>query len=259
MTPAELVQAGEEALSAAQEGSEAGRAELERLRGPLTELAEDGDTDAQSLLGGIALEYLDDPATAFGYWTRAAAQGNPAAQRGLGYLYVNGIGVERDLDRAASLFRPAAAAGDVYAKFNLAVMDAQGLLPEPLSAEEAEAMLRAAVEHGIVDAGPLLGNVLGRADRDEEALSWYLWSAERGDAQGMYVAACWYRDGFGTEPDPVQAVRWFVTMLQVGNGNGVHAAIELARSMTAEQIEEACRLAGDPASAAALVRTAHPG
>jgi hypothetical protein len=58
----------------------------------------------------------------------------------------------------------------------------------------------------------------------------------------------------GTEPDPVQAVRWFLGMLDRGNGDGVHDAIELAKhGMTDEQIRDAGRLATRPVEAEALI------
>lgn len=77
----------------------------------------------------------------------------------------------------------------------------------------------------------------------------------------MNAAACSYRDGFGTAPDPVQAVRWFFVMLAHGDGNGVHEAIQLAKAgaLDAEQIREAGRLADDPASAKALINTVSGG
>ncbi|MFE4414125.1 hypothetical protein [Streptomyces sp. NPDC056821] len=73
----------------------------------------------------------------------------------------------------------------------------------------------------------------------------------------MNAAACWYRDGFGTAPDPVQAVRWFFVMLVHGDGNGIHEAIQLAKAgaLDEKQMREAGRLAGDPGSADALIST----
>ncbi|MFI6728658.1 SEL1-like repeat protein [Streptomyces atratus] len=72
----------------------------------------------------------------------------------------------------------------------------------------------------------------------------------------MYAAGCWYRDGFGTEPDPVQAVRWYFTMLHHNAGDGVHDAIELlkAGAMAEVEVREAGRLAGRSAAAVAVVR-----
>ncbi|MFD7631843.1 hypothetical protein ACFV7Q_38565 [Streptomyces sp. NPDC059851] len=114
---------------------------------------------------------------------------------------------------------------------------------------------------GLVDAGAVLADRLSGLDRDEEALVWYLWAAERGHVGAMNAAACWYRDGFGTAPDPVQAVRWFFIMLAHGNADGVHEAIQLAKTgvLDEDQIREAGRLAADPGAAEALIDTSLSG
>ena len=42
----------------------------------------------------------------------------------------------------------------------------------------------------------------------------------------MYAAGCWYRDGFGTDPDPVQAMRWYLTMLVHDDCDGAPEVLE---------------------------------
>lgn len=148
-----------------------------------------------------------------------------------------------------SCFRAAAEGGDAFGMFNLAQ-----LIEDP---DESLPLFESAAREGIVAAGAVLGDRLSALDRDEEALGWYVWAAERGHTGAMNAAACWYRDGFGTPPDPVQAVRWFFVMLAHGDGNGIHEAIQLAKAaaLNEEQIREAGRLARDPGSAQALIDT----
>ncbi|POX57846.1 hypothetical protein C3492_41250 [Streptomyces sp. Ru62] len=200
---------------------------------------------------GIYLEYFDESALpmAVRYARAAAEAGFPAGQRTYGHMLATGLGVEEDRARAAELFRAAAEGGDAYGMFNLAQ-----LVEDP---EESLRLFEAAAHQGVVPAGAVLGDRLSALDRDEEALGWYVWAAERGHTGAMNAAACWYRDGFGTTPDPVQAVRWFLVMLAHGDGNGIHEAIQLAkaRAMEEEQIREAGRLARDPGSAEALIDT----
>jgi TPR repeat protein len=106
-------------------------------------------------------------------------------------------------------------------------------------------------------AAALLGDRLAAVDRDTEALSWYVHAAQHGHIGSMFAAGCWYRDGMGTAPDPVQAVRWFLAMLDSGNGDGIHEAIRVAKQgMTDEQIRTAGQLSGRPAEADTLVRMA---
>ncbi|MEV0806955.1 hypothetical protein [Micromonospora sp. NPDC050200] len=47
-------------------------------------------------------------------------------------------------------------------------------------------------------------------------------SAEAGDKASMFAVACWYRDGFGGPVDLVQTFRWYLAMLNVGSGDGIH-------------------------------------
>jgi hypothetical protein len=70
----------------------------------------------------------------------------------------------------------------------------------------------------------------------------------------MLAAARRFRDGIGTIADPIQAVRWFLSPLDRGNGDGIHEAIELASSMTIDQIREAGRLSGYSDEAELLIR-----
>ncbi|MFE5792092.1 tetratricopeptide repeat protein [Streptomyces sp. NPDC056503] len=241
--------AGHAFVRAAMDGSEEGAELAVGITGELVPLADAGSADAAALLAGILLEYADESALprVVAYARASAEAGHPAGQRTYGHLLASGLGVAEDLAGAEELFRAAAEAGDPHAAFNL------GRLTDDL--DESLAMLRAAARQGIDVAGAVLADRLSSLDRDEEALQWYLWAAERGHTGAMNAAACWYRDGFGTVPDPVQAVRWFLAMLAYGDGDGVHEAIRLVRggALDEEGIRTAGRLAGDPAAAESLL------
>lgn len=120
---------------------------------------------------------------------------------------------------------------------------------------EGDALLARAAALGVEHAGALLGDRLSARDRDEEALRWYVWAAERGHLGAMRAAADWHRDGFGTEPDPAGAVRWYLTLLQHGDGDGVHEAIQVVREsrLPADQVRAAAALAGRPSAGEALL------
>ncbi|MFC9705926.1 tetratricopeptide repeat protein [Streptomyces sp. NPDC056943] len=253
------VAAGHAFVRAAMEGSAEGAELATQVTVGLVPEADAGSAEAAALLAGIYLEYFDESALpdAVRYARAAAGAGHPAGQRTYGYMLLEGIGVEEDHGRAAELFRAASDAGDAYACVNLAQ-----LVDDP---DESRHLLETATRDGIALAGALLADRLSELDRDEEALTWYLWAAERGHTGAMHAAACWYRDGFGTEPDPVRAVRWFLAMLAHdegdGDGDGIHEAIEMARSgaVDADQVREAGRLAGDPGAAEALIGTVWGG
>lgn len=241
--------AAEAWLEAAKLGSLEGANLLSRAAAPqVKRVADTGDATAQAMLAGILMDYYDASAlpNAVKYATSAAEAGNPEAMRTLGFLYEQGLGVEKDPSRAAELWRDASERGDGYAAFNLAALHIGGTLPTT-DDEEGRSLLVLAAERGVVDAGARLGDLLGAVDRDEEALAWIVWAAERGHVGAMFAAGNWYRDGIGTPPDVVQAMRWFFTMLDHGSGDGVHEAIQIAKAGAGDdQIREAAHLAGRP-------------
>ncbi|MFF1966294.1 tetratricopeptide repeat protein [Streptomyces sp. NPDC058232] len=221
--------------------------------------ADAGDVDAQALLAGVMLDFMDDSAlpTVFSYATAAARAGHPAAQRTLGLMYRTGRGVEASAFQAETLFISAAKAGDSYAAFNLAGMHVSGHVRVRNHAECLR-LLRQAVEGGVTEAAAVLGDRLAAIDEDAEALSWYLHAAQRGHIGAMFASGCRYRDGLGTASDPVQAVRWFLAALDSGKGDGIHEAIQLAKQgMTDEQIRIAGQLASCPSGAEMLIQIVH--
>ncbi|MFD8260176.1 tetratricopeptide repeat protein [Streptomyces griseoluteus] len=244
------VAAGHVFVRAAMEGSTEGAELVAQVTVELVSLADGGSAEAAALLAGIYLEHFDESALPMAerYARVAAEAGIPAGQRTYGHMLVMGLGVEEDRSRAAELFRAAAEGGDACV-FNLAQ-----LVDAP---DESLRLLEAAAREGVVAAGAVLADRLSALDRDEEALGGYVWAAERGHVGAMNAAACWYRDGFGTTQDPVQAVRWFFVMFAHGDGNGSHEAIQLAKAgaLNEEQIRDAGQLAGDPGAAEALIGT----
>ncbi|GIH18993.1 tetratricopeptide repeat protein [Rugosimonospora africana] len=245
-------------IEAAKLGSVEGANLVSRVAAPqLKRSADAGDVEAQAALAGIVMDYYDESALprAVQYATQAAASGNAHAQRTLGFMYERGLGVEQNLQRAVELWRQASHGGDGYAAFNLAGLHIRGDVPLA-NEDECLQLLTVAARRGVLEAGAVLGDRLGAVDRDEEALTWILWAAERGYVDAMFAAGCWYRDGIGTLRNEVQAMRWYFTMLDHGSGDGVHEAIQLAKAgMTDEQIREAARLAGREADGEVTIQT----
>ena len=89
--------------------------------------AERGNASAQTTLGmcyhigdcGVKRDY----GLALAWYGRAAAQGHPVAQYGLGLMYMNGRGMAPDPVRAAFWFRKAAAQGLSLAQDELETMN----------------------------------------------------------------------------------------------------------------------------------------
>lgn len=224
--------------------------ELAALLPSLRAAAESGDIGAQNVLGGFLLEHEEKPAEALRWFESAANRGSAMGKRSLGFLYANGMGVPQDLGRAESLIKEAADAEDPYAQFNLAQLwwgegDPQRVI----------SLLRSAAEGGVIDALVVLGDLLGALGEQSQALESYERAAEAGDDRGMYAAATAYRDGIGCPANPVEALKWFFLMVESGNADSLHEAIQMARGMTDGEIRQAGQSAGLATSAEAMVDT----
>ncbi|MFE3185526.1 tetratricopeptide repeat protein [Streptomyces violascens] len=248
----DLVAAGNWYFHAKRRGAFDARGKLSSLSQMIEGLADAGDADAKALLAGIA---LDDGSNskALRLFREAAELGAVEAKRGLGYMLTNGIGVQRDSVAASRLLLEAAKSGDGYAAYNLAVnyYNGDGVTR---NAREFLRWLRFAAELGIPEACAFLGDKLSAQGNLDEALIFYVRAAKSGHVPAMLLVGRRYRDGIGAPSNLVQAVRWFLAMLDRGNGDGVHEALELVPEMTVEQIREAGRLSNREADAEVLIR-----
>ncbi|MFG2820054.1 tetratricopeptide repeat protein [Kitasatospora sp. NPDC048365] len=230
------------AVPAAVDGEEKGRHRLQQLMPELLSAANSGDSKAQCLLGAAALE-IDEDFAAAAHWFGLAAEARFAeGLRGLGLLYMAGAGVERDLARAAEFFGAAAELGDGVAAFNLSVCCSRGL-GVPVDQGRAWELMQLAADLGRVEADAEIADRLAGEGRREEALGRYVTAAAGGHVDAALTAARWFRDGVGTTPDPVQALRWFLDLMSLGDMSGVHECHLLAATASVEQILEAGRLA----------------
>jgi uncharacterized protein len=248
------VDAGLAWIEAAKLGSLDGANAASRFAAPhIRPLADAGDPAAQALMAGILMDYFTEDALpmAVGYARAAAAAGHAAGLRTFGFMLVRGKGVEADRDQALELFRAAAAKGDPYGAFNAAVT--QGVGNCRADRDEYLRLLTQAANGGITQAAAVLGDELAADSQNEEALSWYVRAAENGHAGAADVAADWYRDGVGTEADPVQAMRWLFVLTAQLNVDAVHRARQVGAQMTDEAILEAGRLADQPTEAQIMV------
>lgn len=233
-------------------GDDTKRIALHSVKDSLVQLANRGDTEAQNLLGAIALEVERDGAEAYGWFSRSSAAGDHVGQRSLGYLYATGTGVAADEEKAVELYRLAAEGGDYYAMHNLATMNLHGD-GELCTFAETLRLLTAAADFGIPEAAAELGDALAGANRSEEAVAWYRKASLGGHTGAMNVLGSWFRDGVVGEPDLVEALHWFLAMLNYGDGDGMHEAIQLVPLMSKAQVREGARRAGREGDGEALL------
>jgi TPR repeat protein len=132
----------------------------------------------------VAAVSVGDYMTARREFESLAERGDPRGQNGLGVLYIQGWGVERDLAKAVDLFRQAAKHGLRAAENNLGEMYMQG----------------AGVEQDYA-----------------EAYKWYLKAAQKGDDEAQNNLGVLYVGGFGVEQDFAAAMEWFQKSAKQGN------------------------------------------
>lgn len=249
----DVISSAQRALGAAQRGDRDAKVRLEELRGPLEALADAGELEARSVLGVIALEYDEDAVAAFRHFSLAAEQGHPTGRRALAHLLMTGRGTKADPERAERLLTSAAEAGDSHALFNLAMMHLTGRAVDRMGAQEVMALLMTAAEDGVPEASGVLGDWFSEIGREADALTWYERAAEGGHSPSMLATGVRYRDAIGTDKDAVRSLMWFLTMLQDGNGDGIHESHQLVSDMSEEQIREAAHRAHSPEWGEALI------
>lgn len=122
-----------------------------------------------------------------------ADSGDAWAQLNLGAAYDNGLGTERDVDRALFWYQLAAEQGLAEAQFNLAHL----LVEEEISSVAAAEWMQKAAEQGMADAQYLLGIIyaegIGVAVDDAKARLWL----QRAIEQGQTDAAQFMKDHYG--------------------------------------------------------------
>lgn len=199
----------------------------------LTPTAEEGDVEAQVLLGdclywwnGIAL----NPVRAAHWYRRAAEQGDARGQFALGMCYFCGKGVQLDFTQALSWFRKSAEQGDARAQSCLGqlYMNALGV-PEDFA--QAVHWLQKAARQGLSDALVALGWCYeqgnGLPQDIAEAVSCYGKAAEQGNAMAQAALGMCYHDGKGVPRDHDQAANWFRKAAAQGNPVAIMALTKL--------------------------------
>jgi len=225
------------------------------LSGRLSELAEAGAA-AAAALGWTYVRSGDEARASEGavLLRRAAAEGDPAANRWLGKL----LSDEGEGGAALVHWRAAAAAGGAEAQLLLGLEVHSGATTrrDPV---EAERLLRAAAATWPAARLPL-AELLGAAGRGGERVAQLRLAAEAGQVPAMVPLADAHRDGAAAGADPVQAVRWYLAALYRGDGAGMHELHRLAAGLAERDLLALDRKAGgDGRWAVALARTDRSG
>lgn len=172
----------------------------------LKKAAENGDSSCYGYLGSSYYE-LQDFQEAFKWTSKAVENGDIASNTGLGIMYVNGLGTERNEKKALDCFKKAASIGDAFACFWLGSMYFDG---KGTSINEAEGFkwTQKAAEKGYVGSYIALGFCFeegkGIGKNIDEAITWYKKAYDKNvpDAPMMLCMA------YYTQKDYKEAKKW---------------------------------------------------
>ena len=163
-----------------------------------------------TVLAGCQLGFSEDQGIE--QLRKAAEDGHVEAQVRLGVKYDLGKGVPKNDREAVKWYRKAAEQGNAPAQYNLGVKYAKGE---------------------------------GVPEDDRKAVKWFRLAAEQGDAMAQHNLGVMYDKGEGVPEDYVKAYAWFNLAAAQGQEDAVKAKDSLRERMTAEQVAEAQKLAGE--------------
>ena len=183
----------------------------------LTKSAEEGDAEAQCLLGTNHFE--NDPKKA-AYWIeKSALQGHSQAQYFLGGFYLEGLGVEKNYEKARFWLDKAAENNNAAAQFLIGLMYYKGDIIEQ-DYKKAFSWFEKASYQNELGAQYHLGimhlcgfgipkNCLKAADFFEKA-------ALQGDAGAQFELGVMFMNGEGINKDYVKAAQWIEKSAEQG-------------------------------------------
>ncbi len=166
---------------------------------------------AQDYNKGVTAFQAGDFAAAFKIWMPLAEQDDAEAQRNIGVMYQQGLGVPQSNVEAVKWYRRAAESGHERAQQNIGVMYEQGAgVPQDFS----------------------------------EAANWYRKSAEQGNVFAKINLGVLYERGIpGAPRDLVQTHMWYNLAAAQGHADAAQLRDDIAEDMTPEQVAEAQRMA----------------
>ncbi|RHZ64741.1 hypothetical protein Glove_320g194 [Diversispora epigaea] len=166
----------------------------------------------------LAYMYLDglgvekDTKKAFQIFYKLAAKGSLLALNPIAYCYDEGIGVEKNEEKAFELYLKSAEKGSLAAQNNVRVCYECGIGITKDEAKGFQWIIKSAVAGNIdamYNAGCFYNNGIG-VDKDEkEAFKWFLKAAEKGFSLSQHYLGKYFKYGYGTNVDQKKAFEWF--------------------------------------------------
>ena len=203
--------------------------------------------DLQSTIRASEAFLEGDYAVALREWTRLTEDGDANAPYHLGFMYLRGKGVAKDLKEAAKFFRIGAERGSDAAQNSLANFYLSGDGGMPLDKAKAAYWFRKSARQGNSLAQTSLGVMYlggdGVLQDYSEARSLFGAAALQGDANSLFNLGLMAARGLGTEVDYVVAHMWANLASLVGHEEAEQLRETLSGLMRPQEILEAQRLA----------------
>lgn len=144
----------------------------------------------------------------------AAADGDEISMNQIGFIYMNGDGIEENPEQAFYWFNEAAQKKYDVGMYNLGYCYKNGYGVEQ-DAEVGAEWLKKAAEAGCIDSMIELGEYYQDTLFDiKKSKAWFLKAAENGSADAMNKLGILYTD---IDPDYQEAVKWFLKAIEQDN------------------------------------------
>ncbi|MCO5230390.1 MAG: sel1 repeat family protein [Chitinophagales bacterium] len=191
----------------------------------IRQAALNNDNEASTALGGLyyAGTFVEQDIDSAIFWLeKAASLGKVDAAGFLGNIYLNDVS-PKNVSKAKEWFEKAAQQNNVDALYNLGIIysNDQGD-GSPLDFAKAIMYFSKAAELGDLESYEAIGSIYGTGGGNvkqdyQEAFSWYLKGAEKGNETCMGRVGVMYHKGEGVQKNIAKAKEWLQKAADAGN------------------------------------------
>jgi TPR repeat protein/S1-C subfamily serine protease len=192
----------------------------------LQPLAKAGDGKAERILGKLYADGLgvtQDYKQAALWFQRSADHGDIAAMADLGDLYFYGNGVRQDEHEALRWYRQGAERGDPEAEYDYGLVFHDGSAGQKRDFDMAMKWFLRAAAQGQGAALNMVGYMHdmgeGVPENPSEAVRWYKKAADKGFEVAQYNLGVMYQSGRGVEKDFAAAAKWYAEAADQGDAD----------------------------------------
>lgn len=170
---------------------------------------------------------------AFNYYQKSAAMGSARGLNSVALSYLNGQGIEQNIEKGKDLLIKAVKEGSPHAAYNLGTFYRDGKYGFEQDKEKAVKYLKEAAAAGNGAAANALGRLYLTEDKSSEASvqaeKWFLQAIEEKNAWGAYNLAWMYRDKVDESNHSSDRDKMIQYYTKAANMDNVSACAELGR------------------------------